>query len=340
VPQIDPLVTPDGSPLAGPSSEGWAAAFAEVLAGERARVREFLAAYGRRLREAQEGLTAELERIVDEHARPAEPSAAEIEELQRRCQSLQSDRDELAERLAAADQRAADLQDRLSRREKEFAQSSSDGEMAAGLRRRHEAALEEVRELKARNQALEAQVREGRSAAGGRPAAGGGLDWEAQKRRILAALEAESVQEDAQTTSRRLEINKVVATTEQVLRQKDQEVADLRQLLEGQTRSIGSVAVGAAALEEVFNKDPLIEEQRNHLRGLEKEWEDKLRSAELEISLERAKLARQRVEIEEKLRQLNSATNGAVTPDEAETPEKLVRGRWRSWLGLKDGPEQ
>ena len=339
MPQFDPPVTIEAVACVESSSEGWAVVFAEALADEHARVREFLAAYGRRLRGAQEGLAAELERIVDEGADRVDSSAAQIERLRNDCLSLAAERNALAERLAAADRRAVDLEGRLSREEERHAQPRPEDTVAADLQRRYEMALDDVRELKARNQALESQLRGGRTVAGGPAASEGRLDWESQKRRILAALEAESSQEAPEPASRHLEIHKVVEMTDEVVRRKELEIADLRQVLQGQSRSIGTVAVGAAALEEVFDKDPIIQEQRERLRCLEQQWEDKLRSAEMEISLERAKLARQRVEIEEKLRKLHSADAACVKPDESDVADKQAHGRWKSWLGLKDGPE-
>jgi hypothetical protein len=184
-------------------------------------------------------------------------------------------------------------------------------------------------------------LRENRAAgAAAQTSLGGGMDWEAQKRRILAALEAESEEEDKATPGRRVQIEEVVQTTEQALRQKEQEIADLKQLLDDQSKNIGSLAVGAASLEGILNKDALILEERENLRCLQKQWEEKLRQAEMEMSLERAKLARDRVQIEGKLRMLTSAGNEAASPADAEKAEKPVRGRWRSWLGLKDHPEE
>jgi hypothetical protein len=60
-----------------------------------------------------------------------------------------------------------------------------------------------------------------------------------------------------------------------------------------------------------------------------------LRQAEIELSLERAKLARDRSAIEEKVHayeeKLATAQAGPAVP------AKLPRGRWLARLGLKDG---
>ena len=202
-------------------------------------------------------------------------------------------------------------------------------------------ALDDVRELKTRSESLEAQLREARAAqAPRRGSSPGGLDWESEKRRILAALEAESGEQGPEDRPRRLQLEEVVQTTEQALLQKEHEIAELRQLLNDQSKNLGSVAIGAAALEGILDKDPLILEERENLRRLQKEWEEKLRQAELEVSVERAKLARERVQIEGKLRMLDRAAEDSASPKDAETPEKPERGRWLSWLGLKDRGEE
>jgi len=74
---------------------------------------------------------------------------------------------------------------------------------------------------------------------------------------------------------------------------------------------------------------------------LQTEWEGKMRTAEVEISVERAKLARERSDLEEKLRVLEerSATMGAQTPAANAAAKEPKRGRWLERLGLKDGPQ-
>ncbi len=82
---------------------------------------------------------------------------------------------------------------------------------------------------------------------------------------------------------------------------KDREIAEMKMLLSQQSDSIDSIAVGATAVAAVIDKDELICQERAKLAELQEEWKSKLRQAEIDISLERAKITRDRAEIEDKL---------------------------------------
>src|SRR5208282_5528924 len=84
--------------------------------------------------------------------------------------------------------------------------------------------------------------------------------------------------------------------------EKNREIEELQHLLNNQSNSMGSLALGAAALEQVFDQDAVIREERQRLQQMQDECRAKLRQAEIEISMERAKLARREAEIDEKIR--------------------------------------
>jgi len=240
--------------------------------------------------------------------------------------------------------RGADMARRIAELETELARAPRPGEAAhSDDHRRLELALEDVRELKARNESLEEQLR--RAQTGERQAetfGGTGLDWESEKRRILASLESECQEgqggEGGQATRR--EIEKIVRASDLAIGEKEREIAELRQLLENQSASLGSVAVGAAALGQVLDNDALIREERENLRRLQAECEEKLRKAEIEVSLERAQIARERAQLEESRRAIGDhAEHSQAASDQADKsgkPAKPARGRWLSRLGLKD----
>jgi len=74
---------------------------------------------------------------------------------------------------------------------------------------------------------------------------------------------------------------------------------------------------------------------------LQQEWREKLKKAEVDISLERAKLARQRQELEERIQQLerDRAKYGdepTVDENNVKQEKKPQRGRWLARLGLKE----
>lgn len=210
---------------------------------------------------------------------------------------------------------------------------------------RYNLAVAEIRELRQRNAELEkkvSQLEQSKGQPGGVASDGRILDWEAEKRRILAALEAEAASsQDPESSAERTRIQEIIQKTETLLAEKDQEIAELRRLLEQQATSIGSMAVGAAALERMLDQDEIIRQQREHLRQLEDEWKEKLRKAELEISLERAKIAREKALLEEKQRELQERLEqlekASAPGDRGKTQPQ--RGRWLSRLGLNGAPE-
>ena len=207
------------------------------------------------------------------------------------------------------------------------------------LRRRHEMALDDLRELRDKNASLEKQLAQsGNGAPTAEQAPSEGLDWEAQKRQILAALETESDEESEKDAKKRLKIEEVIQTTDRVVAEKDREIDELKKLLEEQSSQVGSVAVGAAAFAEMLDQDAIIQEERENLSRLQEELQEKLRSAEIDISIQRAKIARERVEIDEQMRVLgrNNTDNASAENGQSQEPDKPVRGRWLSRLGLKD----
>ena len=250
-----------------------------------------------------------------------------------------ADRKDLERRRAEIEQLAAEGAALESQR----GEAAADREAPADTddsRRRYEMALEDLRELRAENEDLKTQLGESRvagaSAKGGTPEI---LDWEAQKRRLLEALEAEFDENKEETVQERLKIEQVIATTDRIIAEKDREIADLQELLREQSSQVGAVAVGAAAFAETIDKDAVIREERENLKRLHEEMREKLRKAEIDISIERAKIARERLEVDEKMRALSRQDAAKASPDAGQTPERPARGGWRSRLGLKDVDE-
>lgn len=175
-----------------------------------------------------------------------------------------------------------------------------------------------------------------------RPPAPALTNWETEKRRILAELESDDGKEDSEIAQQRLQIEDIIRKTDEIVAEKDREIEELHHLLKNQSDSLGSVAVGAAALDQLFDQDAIIRDQRERLKLLEDEARERLRRAEIEISQERARLARREVEIEERLRTMDLRTGAAATADDALCPTgRPVRGRWLARLGLtEEGPRR
>ena len=150
-----------------------------------------------------------------------------------------------------------------------------------------------------------------------------------------------------QQKQQKLSIENAIAKTEQAIAAKQQEVAakdqeieELRKLLENQASSIGDVAVGAAAIAGVLDHDELIRQERESLKKLQDSLREQLRQAEIELSMERAKIARERADMEEKIQtfEIEKSKNAvAAGPQAAESGgKKGSRGRWLARLGLRD----
>ncbi len=134
------------------------------------------------------------------------------------------------------------------------------------------------------------------------PAAGASADWESEKRRILAGLEPDGEQNACTADQERLKLDDLVRRTDELVAEKNQEIEHLRRLLQSQGENAGSVAGGAAAGQQLLDQDAVIRQERESLAQLQQQWREKLAQAEIEVSLERAKIARKHAEIDEKLR--------------------------------------
>lgn len=97
------------------------------------------------------------------------------------------------------------------------------------------------------------------------------------------------------------------------------------------------MAVGAAAIAQMMDRDELIMEERQRLQELQTEWETKFRQIEIAASIERASLARDRqqlerrnVELEEQLAHLKRE----LRQEEITGPNQSRR--WLAKLGLAE----
>jgi len=171
------------------------------------------------------------------------------------------------------------------------------------------------------------------------------LPWEERKRLILQQMEEDSFDADQFASSLESEIQTSKETPSAFIERlrseiecRDQEIVELRNLLDQQSepRSDG-IAIGASAIADTLDADALIQLEREKLKKLQVDWEEKFREGEIEASLERAKLSRDRQEVLEKKAELelqlehlkreyrqSSAANGGTSR------------RWLAKLGLAD----
>ena len=251
--------------------------------------------------------------------------------LSRELDDLRSERDQLRNDLSAAEQRveaAGGVEDQ--------------SEEVSALWQRIELAMEEIHELRQKNEELEHQLSKADSTPSSPPSftSAQDADWETQKQMLLNQLESEGESDDEEVQEERLKINDTIRVTNHAIAKKDKEIDELRSLLSQQSDSIAGVAVGAAAIEEALTQDELIQQERGNLRQLQDEWHEKMRQAEIEISTERAKLARERLSLEEKLRTYEqSRPNGNGDDDDDDTVKSGSRRGWLSRLGLSESED-
>ncbi len=290
---------------------------------------------------------ADLERERDELRQKFELALADVQKLRERVTELESD---LARRPVTGQVASAELvalraeRDALSQRVEELERQpaapvdTDTAQQMADLQRRFELAVEDVRELKTKNAKLESQLAAAKSTgAAANKHDSGGMDWESQKRRLLAALEETSEDDhDPALRKERATIKNTIEITDAVIAEKDRQIAELETRL-GNLQNDPRVIDEARGRQiiELVNADEVIADHRRRAQEHERALQEKLREAELELSVERAKIARQKVELEElrttldSQRQQNEAAGGpAASPG---TP----RRRWLSKLGIE-----
>ncbi len=221
--------------------------------------------------------------------------------------------------------------------------AAADDERVSDLEQRLAMTLDDLRTLRDENSALTEQLAQRATSAV--VVADDGLDWESQKRRLLASL-AEEADGDADIApprqQQRLDISAVIAETDRVVASLNAELA--RVVAEASERT-ASEAVPANVVDHLSNEqltaavdaDEYIQEQRERLAALEAELQNKLGKGELELSMARAKVAREQAEladwrIELELLREQLAGSGGGSSDKP-------RRRWLDQLGLGKSDE-
>lgn len=249
---------------------------------------------------------------------------------------------ELQQHDADQQQRLHDAESRCQQLEKELADAAVGGSSDdAAVERLIEQVdnLENLRfELQAEVADLKTKLKDAQSTRSSSvpiDTAGDGFDWESQKLRMLAQLEdpGDGGNGGGMDESQRLSIDETIRKTDQIVADKNEEIEELKRLLSEQSAINGDMAVGAAAFADLLDQDELILEERDNLRTLQEDWREKLRQAEVDISMERAKLARERAQMEEQKQFLEDELAQISRGNSKETTASS-RGRWLSRLGL------
>ena len=218
-------------------------------------------------------------------------------------------------------------------------QTSDAGEQAnQDLQRRYELAMDDLRSIKNENEELKQQMEQlgdgSKLMASVRPV--GGWDWEAQKQQLLAQLEGVTGN-GPQQAEEIVKAEDTIRVTEGIVSEKERQIAELQQQLREQQEQ-DDVAVGATTIAKMLDQNELIRQERDNLQKVQKEWRDKLRQAEVDISVERAKIARERSGLEEKLSMFEAerTKHEARRGDGVSSRRKQQRpsSRWLEKLGL------
>jgi len=282
----------------------------------------------------QHDLTAARQTCTQLETKLAEQSTNQTDQQAEAHRQLESERDALAARLDESENRVAE-------HERQLKETQEANDQREDYRDRYKTAVEEIKTIGQRNKSLEKQLADanrGAAAAGFAPP--GDDDWESRKRQLLAALE-DIDEDDENENARRIEVENVIKTTEVAIAAKDQEIVQLRQRLDQQGERREAPAGGAPEFDQALDQDAVIHEERERLQRLQNELEEKLRQAEIDLSIERADVARQRLEVEEIMRQFAEQVTPAETipastsASDAAGDEKPAGRRWLARLGLK-----
>ena len=161
------------------------------------------------------------------------------------------------------------------------------------------------------------------------------------KKNLLAQLDADFDADDEKQAADKMTVEGAIKITDRVVAEKEQEIQELKKLLDSQAQNVGGMAVGAAAVAMALDSDELIKQERENLKQLQDSLREQFKKVEVDLSLERAKVARERAELEEKLRAFESdRASAGVVENGNDKGKKAKGGKWLARLGLQGGKEE
>ena len=309
--------------------------FAASLVAQREDVRGFVASLRNRMEKASAFLASHIQTLEEQLSERSETNRL-----------LSEARDALMTSLTHAESRVAELEERLAQAEQGEEQRNVESSLeeertnsAGDVERHYQLALEDLQRERKKNAELQQQIAKLRTSGktSAKPPESGWLDWETEKKRIVAALEADSAENTAAKKIERLGIEEVLRMTDEVIASKDREIRELKRQLADQSREFAVVPTPiteSCVVNHAMDSDVVIQEERERLQTLQREWREKLRQAEIDISVERAKIARERSELDEQIRLVKDALAESHHGKEPGGPDQTTRGRWLAKLGL------
>lgn len=281
--------------------------------------------------EEQRRAIAEQQQLAEEQNRAAEEQLEVAEELRRAAEEAQQ------ATLAALEE----LRERPPTTDNAEQLTQSTRDLEAFEQQLYDLQLE-LLDLRSQNSDLASQIAKYQlSASAAKPHESfnqESLTWEERKQLIMQQLEADAdaEQDHEKTVLKTLEIEDIINTTQKEIERRDREIGDLQSIIEQQSSAREGMAIGAAAIAQMLDADELINQERQKLKDIQREWEDKLRQAEIDLSMERAKLARERTQLETELEQARQTPPSPVVEIEGQTKAQARTRKWLEHLGLKE----
>ena len=180
------------------------------------------------------------------------------------------------------------------------------------------------------------------------------MSWEERKEAILRQMENDDFDSESfirdlqQRTDSAEEADPVVLLDEvwsmseklrETCESQKEELSQLRRMMSERDASPvqndATLARGAAAIAQMIDSDDLIAEERGRLEQLQKDWEEKFRKIEVETSLERAKLSRERQELAERLAEVETELAQTQRQNAVDDQAGGSSRRWLAKLGLE-----
>ncbi|NIL95614.1 MAG: hypothetical protein GTO53_00290, partial [Planctomycetales bacterium] len=233
--------------------------------------------------------------------------ADERDRLQRDWEQLQID-------FQQQRQQVDQLQQQLAKAESQEGTDPTDPSLADDLQTRLDLAMKDIHELREKNAALQKSLE--KAEADAEEATEAPFDWEAQKRRLLESLDGEDA--TSLNDQEKESLQEKIRQTDEIVAEKDRVIADLQQQL--QSQPVAAATDTAPPAQEAIDSDAVVQQERDKLGQLQEDLREKMRKAEVEISLERAKLAREKSALQDKLSDLETVVQKRLAELQAAGP--------------------
>ena len=152
-------------------------------------------------------------------------------------------------------------------------------------------------------------------------------NWERLREEMVEGLDANSELAPLD----RLNAQRAIEATNQLLEQKNQEIRELQSQLDV-LNSISDMIYGLP--NDAVDSNACIQEERERLARIQSEWRTKTRETEMELSIERANISRRMADVAEKQREVEQQLRAI------EKMSQNSKGRnWLTALGLADEEE-